>query len=105
MRIFLVLGAVATLAACGGGRVTGDVSNACMSAGRVAASPQLCSCVQQVANQSLSSRDQARAATFFADPQRAQDTRQSDNPNDAAFWRRYRAFTDLATQVCRPVAA
>lgn len=105
MRIFLVLGAVATLAACGGGRVTGDVGNACLSGGRSAASPQLCSCVQQVANQSLSGRDQARAATFFSDPQSAQDTRQSDNPNNAAFWRRYRAFSDLATQVCRPVSA
>ncbi len=105
MRIFLVLGAVATLAACGGGRATGDVSRACMSAGRTAASPQLCSCVQQVANQSLSGREQARAATFFADPQRAQDTRQSDNPNDEAFWRRYRAFTDRAATVCRPVGA
>ncbi|MBR2657051.1 arginine transporter [Yoonia sp.] len=105
MRIFLVMGAVATLAACGGGRVTGDVSKACMSAGRTAASPQLCSCVQQVANQSLSNRDQARAAAFFADPQRAQDTRQSSNPNDREFWGRYRAFTDLATQVCRPVTA
>ncbi|ART99826.1 arginine transporter [Yoonia vestfoldensis] len=105
MRIFLVIGAVATLAACGGGRVSGDISAACNSAGRVAASPQLCSCVQQVANQSLSGRDQARAATFFADPERAQDTRQSDNRNDEAFWRRYRAFADLATQVCRPVAS
>ncbi|MBR2574588.1 MAG: arginine transporter [Loktanella sp.] len=104
MRIFLVMGAVATLAACGGGRVSGDISSACMNAGRVAASPQLCSCVQQVANQSLSDRDQARAAAFFADPQRAQDTRQSDNRSDEAFWLRYRAFADLATQVCRPVA-
>lgn len=102
MRMILVIGAMATLAACGGGRVTGDVSRACMSAGRTAASPQLCSCVQQVANQSLSGRDQARAAAFFADPQRAQDTRQSDNPNDEAFWLRYRAFTDRAAAVCRP---
>ncbi|MBQ1204160.1 MAG: arginine transporter [Loktanella sp.] len=104
MRILLVMGAVATLAACGGSRVSGDISNACMSGGRSAASPQLCSCVQQVANQSLSRADQSRAASFFSDPQHAQDTRQSGNPNDAAFWRRYRAFTDLATQVCAPVS-
>lgn len=105
MRILLVLGAVATLAACGGGRVTGVVSDACLGAGRSAASPQLCSCVQQVANQNLSRRDQARAASFFVDPQRAQDTRQSDNPNDEAFWLRYRAFSDRAALVCRAVAA
>jgi hypothetical protein len=105
MRILLVMGAVVTLAACGGGRVSGDIGNACMSGGRAAASPQLCSCVQQVANQSLSRADQARAARFFANPQMAQDTRQSPNPNDAAFWRRYRAFTDQAAQVCARAAA
>lgn len=98
----LVLALALGLAACGGGRVTGDVSKACMSAGRQAANPALCSCVQQAANQSLTGAEQRRAAAFFADPQRAQDTRQSGNSGDRAFWTRYRAFTSLAETMCRP---
>lgn len=105
MRYFLILGALATVAACGGGSrgATGDISEACLQADRRAASPALCSCVQQVANQSLSNRDQARAAAFFAEPQLAQDTRQSDRPSDEHFWLRYRAFSDLASEICRPI--
>ena len=106
MRYILMAGALATAAACGGGTrvVSGDISTACLAADRSAASPALCSCIQQVANQSLSSGDQARAAAFFYEPQLAQDTRQSDNRRDEAFWDRYRAFTDLASEICRPVA-
>ena len=102
MRYFLMAGALASVAACGGGGrvVSGDISSACMAADRRDASPALCSCIQQVANQSLSGGDQARAATFFANPQLAQDTRQSDSFRDERFWDRYRAFTDLAEQVC-----
>lgn len=105
MRYFLMIGAMASLAACGGGSrgATGDISQACLEANRRAATPQLCSCVQQVANQSLSGGDQTRAARFFEDPQLAQDTRQSDRRSDEQFWQRYRAFSDLAAQICLPV--
>ncbi len=107
MRYFLMIGAVASVAACGGGSrgATGDISRACLEADRRAASPALCSCVQQVANQSLSNGDRARAAAFFSDPQLAQDTRQSDRRSDERFWDRYKAFTELATQICQPVDA
>lgn len=88
------------LNACGGG-VRGDVGNACMAAGRSAANPALCSCVQQVANTHLSRSDQRRAASFFEDPQLAQDTRQSDNPQLESFWGRYRTFSSAAERVCR----
>lgn len=103
MRYILLTSAL-TLAACGGGgRVSGDIGQACVDAGRRDASPALCTCVQQVADQTLSNRDQARAVAFFEDPQMAQNTRQSDNAGDRAFWTRYRAFTDLAGQICQPV--
>lgn len=105
MRYILLAGALASAAACGGGSrgATGDISRACLEADRRAASPALCSCVQQVANQSLSGSDQARAVTFFENPQLAQDTRQSDRRSDERFWDRYRAFTDLAAEICQPV--
>lgn len=107
MRYFLMIGALASVAACGGGGrgASGDISQACLEADRRAASPALCSCVQQVANQSLSNGDQSRAAVFFSEPQLAQDTRQSDRAGDERFWLRYRAFSDLATQICQPVDA
>lgn len=109
MRYFLMIGALASVAACGGGGssrgATGDISQACLEADRRAASPALCSCVQQVANQTLSGGDQSRVASFFANPQLAQDTRQSDRSGDERFWDRYRAFTGLATEICRPVDA
>lgn len=107
MRYFLLIGALASIAACGGGSrgATGEISQACIEADRRAANPALCSCVQQVANQTLSSSDRTRAATFFADPQLAQDTRRSDRSSDERFWDRYRAFTDLASEICQPVDA
>ena len=107
MRCLLMVGAVAAVAACGGGSapVTGDISEACIAADCRAASPALCSCVQQVANQTLSNSDQSRAAIFFEEPQKAQDTRQSDRYRDETFWTRYKSFTDLATQICQPVNA
>jgi hypothetical protein len=108
MRYFLMAGALASMAACGGGGsggATGDISRACLDADRKAASPALCSCVQQVANQSLSGSDQSRAVVFFENPQLAQDTRQSDRGSDERFWKRYRAFTDLASEICVPTGA
>jgi len=41
--------------------------------------------------------------TFFADPHRAQEVRQSDNPRDEAFWQRYKAFASRAENICRGV--
>lgn len=100
MRPIFVLIAIAALSACGP-RVTGEVGKACISADRAAANARLCNCVQQAANQTLNGRDQVRAATFFADPQLAQDTRQSDNRSAEAFWDRYKSFADTARRLCR----
>ncbi|TNC63559.1 arginine transporter [Rubellimicrobium roseum] len=93
------MGALVVLGGCGG-RVSGDIGRACMAGGRNAASPQLCSCVQGVANQSLSASDQRRAALFFEDPDRAQETRASDRAGDEAFWLRYKAFSQRAEAIC-----
>jgi hypothetical protein len=100
-RGFVVL-AVLVLASCGGGArgVNGDVAKACIAGGRDAANRALCSCVQQVANQSLSASDQRRAVGFFEDPDSAQEVRQSDRSSDEAFWTRYRAFADRAEASC-----
>lgn len=88
-----------TLAACGGG-VRGEIGQACMAGGRQAANPALCSCVQRVADQTLTGSEQRRAVAFFEDPHRAQETRQSDNRSDENFWQRYRAFSNRAEASC-----
>jgi hypothetical protein len=98
-RAFVTLSLLAMTAACSGG-VNGKVAKACVEADRSAASTRLCSCVQQVANQSLSASDQSLAVKFFEDPQLAQDTRQSDNRSSEAFWQRYRAFANSARRQC-----
>ena len=100
MRILFLGVALITLKSCGAG-VRGEMGKACMASGRSAANTALCSCVQSTANGTLTRRDQKLAATFFEDPQRAQDIRPSDNANHEAFWRRYRDFTGQAERVCR----
>ena len=79
--------------------VSGKIERACIKSERPA-SRSTCSCIQNVADVKLSSGDQAMAAKFFADPQRAQDTRQSDNRSAEAFWKRYKEFGHLAAKHC-----
>ena len=102
MRRIVAIIVMAVLAGCSGSArgVNGDVAKACVASGRDAANRSLCSCVQQVANQSLSASDQRRAAGFFDDPDTAQETRISDRSSDEAFWTRYRAFADRAEATC-----
>ncbi len=99
MRGFLILTCCLLINACTS-RVTGEVAKACVAADRKAASNTLCSCVQRAANRTLNASDQARAATFFEDPQLAQDTRQAGTRSTSSFWKRYRNFTDTARASC-----
>ncbi|MGP6088273.1 arginine transporter [Antarctobacter jejuensis] len=116
MKQAIMMAACLALVACGGGNsrtdrgytagsrvlmASGPVSDACLRAGRSAASRQRCGCVQAVANRDLSASDQRLAVTFFADPHRAQEIRQSDNPRHEAFWQRYKAFAARAETLCR----
>ncbi len=77
-----------------------DIERACNASSRTAATPQLCGCIQRVADQVLTRSDQRTAARFFADPDAAQKTRMSGSSRDSAFWGRYRAFGDYAGKVC-----
>lgn len=78
----------------------GKIQRACIKADRKAATRNLCSCIQDVADQILSRSDQRKAAKFFKDPQKAQDTRQSDNASNEAFWQRYKKFGVTAKSYC-----
>jgi hypothetical protein len=40
------------------------------------------------------------AATFFSDPHRSQEIRQSDRSSHEVFWKRYKKFGARAQQMC-----
>ena len=79
----------------------GVISTACLQSGRKAANRSLCKCIQFVADQSLSRSDQRLAASFFRDPHKAQEIRQSDRSSDEAFWERYKSFGAQAETFCK----
>lgn len=78
----------------------GPIESACNRSDRQAASRALCSCIQQVADQTLRSADQRRAAAFFKDPDKAHKVWMSKNNGDDAFWDRYKAFGAQAEAYC-----
>lgn len=78
----------------------GAIQQACIKADRSAASQSLCSCIQRVANQSLTPSDRRLASRFFSEPHKAQEIRQSDRPRHEQFWTRYVAFGQRAAKTC-----
>jgi len=78
----------------------GPVEGACNRSDRSAANRSLCACVGQVADMTLRGSDQKRAASFFKDPDRAQDVKMSQRDSDDAFWERYKAFGAMAEAYC-----
>lgn len=83
-----------------GAASAGPIQNACLQAGRQGANPALCGCIQQVADITLQGSDQRRAAGFFKNPDKAQDTRMSQTRTDDAFWERYKLFGQQAEMAC-----
>lgn len=110
IKMTMALGLVATLSACGGGRLdssssarafaTGPIHSACLRSDRRAASGSLCGCVQATADRELSRGEQSRVVSFFRDPHLAQVTRQSDRPRDERFWPKYKDFVSKAERNC-----
>ena len=52
------------------------------------------------ADLTLSMSDQKLAASFFDDPHRAQEIRQSDSRRHERFWERYESFGQTAENFC-----
>lgn len=78
----------------------GSIDHACRQAGRSAATPKLCRCIQKVANDSLTRSERYKVSKWFLDPHRAQQTRQSDRRKDEVLWKRYKAFGERARKTC-----
>ncbi|WP_232367750.1 hypothetical protein [Tritonibacter horizontis] len=80
--------------------VAGTIERACRSASGSAASAQLCNCIGQVAEQRLTRSEQRTVATWFQDPHRAQEVRQSGRSSDAQLWQKYQVFGSDAERIC-----
>lgn len=77
-----------------------QIERACKQTQSDAATPQLCACIQRVADQVLTGSDQRLVARFLRDPEQAEEIRRSDSRAHDRFWQRYRAFGSTATRVC-----
>jgi hypothetical protein len=99
MRKILITALALSLPA--GSAPAGDlIRNACLKAGRSGTSRALCSCIQDVADQRLQRKDQKLAASFFRDPHKAQEIRQSDRKSHETFWVKYKEFGYAAEEIC-----
>lgn len=79
----------------------GPIHSACLASDRKARSRERCGCIQAVADRTLSSSQQKVAVSFYSDPQKAQDMRQSDRPVHESFWLDYKAYGETAERICR----
>ena len=95
------IAAVAIALSLGAGAAqAGKIERACLNSDRQAASRALCGCIQKIADVTLDRGDQRLAATFFRDPHRAQEVRQSDRRTHEVFWQKYKRFGATAEVYC-----
>ena len=80
--------------------LAGPIEDACNASARAKGDRALCNCIQQAADRTLHRSEQRRAARFFKDPDEAQKVRMSKSDSDNEFWRRYRAFGEMAEAFC-----
>ncbi|MAM62294.1 hypothetical protein [Maritimibacter sp. UBA3975] len=99
-QIFLGAAVAVTLPLAGPAQGAGIIEGACMKSDRSAATAALCNCIQGVADQILAPHEQRKGAAFFADPHKSQETRQSGNDNDWAFWLKWKDYGDIAAKAC-----
>jgi len=98
MRVFgLALGLALCLAGQGSAQ---SIERACLKSDRYAKTRALCGCIQQAADLMLSTDDQQLAASFFRDPHKAQEIRQSGHRNNERFWDRYKEYAATAVKYC-----
>ena len=96
-----IAGAAALVALLSGPAWANEIERACLKSDRAGGNRTLCGCIQDAANLTLTSRDQRLAASFFRNPDRAQEVRMSDSRRDEVFWDRYQAFGRTAEHYCR----
>ena len=80
--------------------MAGDIEKACLKSERAAGNRALCGCIQRAADVTLTRSDQRLAASFFAEPDRAEGVRRSDSRANHQFWERSLAFGETAEAFC-----
>jgi len=103
-HILLALGVGVLLVAAGlpgTAEARGTIEKACLNANRPATTRALCGCIQQVADATLSSREQRKGAKLFADPDLSQATKISNSRSDVLFWEKWQRFADTAVRHCQ----
>jgi hypothetical protein len=76
------------------------IERACLQSDRPGATRQLCRCIGEAANMTLSPTDMREGARFFRDPGRAQEIQLSDTRRNDAFWSRWQQFGRTAEELC-----
>lgn len=76
------------------------IRRACLKSDRAAVSRSLCTCIQNVANATLSRSEQRRGAKFFANPQELQDLKQSSSSRNSRFLKNWKNFGTAARNSC-----
>ena len=84
------------------GAEAGQVERACLASPRSGGDRVLCSCIQQVADMTLSAAEQRQVARFLRDPESSQDAKARDDVRSEAFWNRYAEFGAAAEGLCGP---
>ncbi len=78
----------------------GVIERACRLSDSPSATPELCSCIQEVADRNLNMFERRKVAKWFNDPDLSQKARQSHRKRDRKLWERYKAFGEEARQTC-----
>ena len=78
----------------------GEIERACHAATEATSSQDLCTCIQDVAEQRLSAREQKVIAGWLIDPDKAMTIRTSKRRHDVQLWSRYREFGSIAQDLC-----
>lgn len=99
-RVVLSLALVTALLPSQAAFAGGSIERACMRADRASASRALCSCIQNVAEATLTGSERSKVAKFFKDPHKSQATRQSDRRSDETFWKKYKKFGQTVVAHC-----
>lgn len=98
MRVIgLALGLAVCIAGAGSAQ---SIERSCLQSNRDAKTRALCGCIQQAADLMLSTNDQKLAATFYREPDKAQEIRQSGRSSHEKFWDRYKDYAATAVKYC-----
>jgi hypothetical protein len=95
-----ILGAALLVFATASLASAGPIERACVRSDRQGATRALCDCIDGVGRKLLNNGDQRKAASFYKNPELAQEIRQSTKVHNEEFWKRYQAYVAAAEQMC-----